>query len=72
MKRTRYVDSKRHCMDLNSLHEHGYRQSQGVHTLFIKHSLDGKLILLLVYVDNMIVIGDNEIEKLTLKEKLAT
>ncbi|RDX93317.1 hypothetical protein CR513_24442, partial [Mucuna pruriens] len=35
----------------------GYRQSQGDHTLFIKHSTDGKLTLLLVYVDDMIVRG---------------
>ncbi|RDY10160.1 hypothetical protein CR513_05363, partial [Mucuna pruriens] len=48
-----------------------YKQRQGDHTLFIKHSLDGKLTLLLVYVNNMIVIGDDEIEKLTLKEKLS-
>ncbi|RDX71655.1 hypothetical protein CR513_48958, partial [Mucuna pruriens] len=50
----------------------GYRQSQGDHTLFTKHSLDGKLIILLVYVDDMVVTDDDEIEKLTLKEKLAT
>ncbi|RDX60856.1 hypothetical protein CR513_60970, partial [Mucuna pruriens] len=50
----------------------GYRQSQGDHTLFIKHSPNGKLTLLLVYVDDMIVTGDDEIEKLNLKEKLAT
>ncbi|RDX83657.1 hypothetical protein CR513_35392, partial [Mucuna pruriens] len=50
----------------------GYKQSQGDHTLFIKHSLDGKLTLLLVYVDDMIVTSDDEIEKLNLKEKLAT
>ncbi|RDX76692.1 putative mitochondrial protein, partial [Mucuna pruriens] len=49
-----------------------YRQSQGDHTLFIEHSPDGKLTLLLVYIDDMIVTGDDEIEKLTLKEKLAT
>ncbi|RDX90757.1 Copia protein, partial [Mucuna pruriens] len=48
----------------------GYRQSQGDRTLFTKHSPDGKLIILLVYVDYMIVTGDDEIEKLTLKEKL--
>jgi len=41
----------------------GYQQSQGDHTLFIKHSLNGKLTLLLVYVDDMIIIGDDEIEK---------
>ncbi|RDX75990.1 hypothetical protein CR513_44073, partial [Mucuna pruriens] len=37
----------------------GYRQSQGDHTFFIKHSPYGKLTLILVYVDNMIVIGDD-------------
>ncbi|RDY07904.1 hypothetical protein CR513_07929, partial [Mucuna pruriens] len=50
----------------------GYRQSQGDRTLFIKHSPDSKLTLLLVYVDNMIVTSDDEIEKLTLKDKLTT
>ncbi|XP_029129864.1 uncharacterized protein LOC109816369 isoform X2 [Cajanus cajan] len=49
----------------------GYRQSQGDHTLFIKHSSTGKLTLLLVYVDDMIIAGDDETEKLALKEKLA-
>ena len=41
----------------------GYRQSQGDHTLFIKHSQIGKLTLLLVYVDDIIITGDDEIEK---------
>nr|KYP35648.1 Retrovirus-related Pol polyprotein from transposon TNT 1-94 [Cajanus cajan] len=49
----------------------GYRQSQGDHTLFIKHSSTGKLTLLLVYVDDNIIAGDDETEKLALKEKLA-
>jgi len=49
----------------------GYRQSQGDHTLFIKHSQNGKLTLLLLYIDDMIIIGDDEIEKQTLKERLA-
>nr|KYP47675.1 Retrovirus-related Pol polyprotein from transposon TNT 1-94 [Cajanus cajan]KYP47687.1 Retrovirus-related Pol polyprotein from transposon TNT 1-94 [Cajanus cajan] len=48
----------------------GYRQSQRDHTLFIKHSSTGKLTLLLVYVDDMIIAGDDETEKLALKEKL--
>ncbi|RDY11420.1 hypothetical protein CR513_03915, partial [Mucuna pruriens] len=48
------------------------KKSQGDHTLVIKHSPDGKLTLLLVYVDDMIVTSDDEIEKLTLKEKLTT
>nr|KYP52093.1 hypothetical protein KK1_026003 [Cajanus cajan] len=43
----------------------GYRQSQGDHALFIKHSSTGKLTLLLVYVDDMIIAGDDETKKLT-------
>ena len=39
--------------------------------MFIKHSYDGKLTLLLVCVDDMIIAGDDEIEKQTLKERLA-
>ncbi|RDY07858.1 hypothetical protein CR513_07975, partial [Mucuna pruriens] len=49
-----------------------FAQSQGDHTLFIKHFPNGKLTLLIVFVDDMIVTGDDEIEKLNLKEKLAT
>jgi hypothetical protein len=33
----------------------GYKQSQGDHTLFFKHSQGGKLTVLLVYVDDIIV-----------------
>jgi len=47
----------------------GYKQSQGNNTLFIKHFITGKLILLLVYVNDMIIAGDDETKKLTLKEK---
>ena len=39
----------------------GYRQSQGDHTLFIKHSSSGGVTILLVYVDDIIVTG-NDIE----------
>lgn len=48
-----------------------YKQSQGDHTLFIKHSQDGKLTLLLVYIDDIIIAGDDELEKQTLRERLA-
>ncbi|RDX72242.1 Copia protein, partial [Mucuna pruriens] len=40
----------------------GYKQSQGDYTLFIKHSLYSKFTLLLLYVDNMIIASDDEIE----------
>ena len=42
--------------------EFGYKQSQGDHTLFIKHSAAGGVIALLVYVDDIIVTGNDERE----------
>jgi hypothetical protein len=40
----------------------GYRQSQGDHTLFIKHSPSGGVTALLIYVDDIIVIGNDDKE----------
>ncbi|KAG8491024.1 hypothetical protein CXB51_014147 [Gossypium anomalum] len=37
----------------------GYKQSQGDHTLFVKHSFSRGVTVLLVYVDDIIVTGDN-------------
>ncbi|KAG8496181.1 hypothetical protein CXB51_009524 [Gossypium anomalum] len=37
----------------------GYKQSQGDHTLFVKHSTSGGVTTLLVYVDDIIVTGDD-------------
>ena len=44
----------------------GYSQSQGDHTLFFKHSSEGKKAILIVYVDDIIMIGadSEELEKL--------
>lgn len=39
--------------------------------MFIKHSITGKLTLLLVYVNDMIIARDEKTEKLALKEILA-
>ena len=39
--------------------ESGYKQSQGDHTLFIKHSATGGVTALLVYVDDIIVTGND-------------
>lgn len=36
----------------------GYKQSQGDHTLFIENFVIGKLTLLLVHVDDMIIVDD--------------
>ena len=49
----------------------GYKQSQGDHTLFIKHSISGGVTTLIVYVDDIIVTGNDEKEKNNLKQCLA-
>ena len=48
----------------------GYKQSQGDHTLFIKHSAAGGVTTLLMYVHDIIVTGNDEKEKLELKQRL--
>ncbi|RVX14578.1 Retrovirus-related Pol polyprotein from transposon RE1 [Vitis vinifera] len=50
---------------------YGYTQSQVDHTMFYKHSNEGKIVILIVYVDDIVLTGDdcNELEKL--KGKLA-
>jgi hypothetical protein len=48
----------------------GYRQSNVDHTLFIKHCR-GKITLLIVYVDDMVVTGDDKEEMAWLKKLLA-
>ncbi|RVX16116.1 Retrovirus-related Pol polyprotein from transposon RE1 [Vitis vinifera] len=52
--------------------ESEYKQSQDDHTLFIKHSAVGGVTALLVYVDNIIVTGNDEREKHEVKQRLAT
>jgi len=49
----------------------GYWQSRGNHTLFTQHSKQGNLTALLVYVDDIIVIGNDIDEQQHLKENLA-
>lgn len=41
----------------------GYKQSQGDHTLFIKHSVARKVTILIVDVDDVIVTGNDQVEK---------
>ena len=50
--------------------EFGYKQSQGDHTLFIKHLAAGGVIALLVYVDDIIVTGNDEREKYEVKQRV--
>ena len=49
----------------------GYRQSQGDHTLFIKHSSSGGVTALLVYVNDIIVTGNDDKERQVLNQYLA-
>ena len=42
----------------------GYRQSQGDHTFFIKHSISGGVAILIVYVDDIIITGDDLVEEI--------
>jgi hypothetical protein len=48
----------------------GYKQSQGDHTLFVKHSGSGGVCILLVYVDDIIVTGDDLEGIANLKQQL--
>ena len=48
-----------------------FQQSQGDHTLFIKHSSQGKIAALIVYVDDIIVTGDDLEEIIQLKKSLS-
>ncbi|KAJ9563957.1 hypothetical protein OSB04_009117 [Centaurea solstitialis] len=48
----------------------GYVQSQADHSMFVKHSSDVKKSILLVYVDDMIIIGNDSCEIENLKRQL--
>lgn len=50
----------------------GYKKSQGDHTLCFKYTQGGKLTILIVYVDNIIVTRDDLSERQLLKNKLST
>lgn len=50
---------------------YGYCQSQVDHIMFYKHSKDDKVAILIVYVDDIILIGNDLVELGMLKKKLA-
>jgi len=54
----------------NSIKAFGYQQSSSDHTLFIKHN-EGKLTILIIYVDDMIVTGNDSIKKEALQTYLS-
>jgi hypothetical protein len=53
-----------------SMKKQGYIQGQADHTLFTKFSLDGKIVVLIVYVDDIILTVDDIVEMARVKEKL--
>ncbi|KAL5804478.1 hypothetical protein ACOSQ3_031278 [Xanthoceras sorbifolium] len=54
-----------------SMRKFGYQQSNSDHTLFFKHK-GGKITILIVYVDDMIVTGNDDLEMTNLQRHLAT
>ncbi|KAM1062317.1 hypothetical protein ACFX2A_027225 [Malus domestica] len=54
-----------------SMRAFGYIQSNWDHTLFLKHQ-NGKVTALIVYVDDMVVTGDDPVEQAALKSYLST
>ena len=42
------------------LKKDGYTQTQADHTLFLKHFTDGRLTVLIVYVDDIVLTGNHE------------
>ncbi|CAN1188688.1 Retrovirus-related Pol polyprotein from transposon TNT 1-94 [Linum perenne] len=56
----------------NAVKKGGYYQCQTDHTLFVKHSSTGRMSILIVYVDDIIITGDDVEEIQNLKAQLAT
>ena len=50
---------------------YGYHQSQANHTMFYKRSKKGKISILIVYVDDIILTGDDLEELADLKRRMA-
>ena len=55
----------------SSVKRQGYSQAQANHTLFFRRSSEGRIAILIVYVDNIILTGDNTVEMARLKKCLA-
>ena len=53
------------------MRKYGFQQSNSDHTLFLKHQV-GKITALIVYVDDMIITGDDVEEISKLQEQLST
>jgi len=54
-----------------SMKKQGYIEGHANHTLFTKISCNGKIAVLIVYVDDIVLTGDDTVEMAGVKEKLA-
>ena len=50
--------------------EHGYQRTTSDHCVFVKRFLDGEFIILLLYVDDMLIVGQNSDKISKLKEEM--
>ena len=55
----------------SSVKKPGYNHGQSDHTMLFKHSSDMKIVILIVYVDNIILTGDDEAKMINLKNTLS-
>ena len=55
-----------------AMRNRGYQQCNGEHTLFYRHSLSGGVVILLVYVDDIIITGDDSLAIVELASYLAS
>ena len=53
------------------MRKHGFKQSNSDHILFFKHR-DGKITALIIYVNDMIIIGNDDEEIADLQKYLAS
>ena len=79
----RFVSCERRYMVLNNHLEHGltdspkylkqdgYSQTQADHVLLVKHFTDGRITILIVYVDDILLTGNHEGEMRRLKMLLS-
>ena len=54
----------------STLTSFGYKQGEAGHTLFTKHAASGKRAILIMYVDDIIITGDDIQKITTLKQRL--
>ena len=52
------------------MEEHGYKKTSSDHCVFIKRFLNDQFIILLLYVDDMLIVGQDEKKIALLKEEL--